>query len=175
MCHNEQQQTTEPDPRQQIGIDLLDSIREKAIDAASVRFDKAVRAIEPILAEFLDETPVKHNDGFGIREFNSRAASALITISNAFGRLAERWRPSDDGGPTFNFIIAQETRRITDAIASAAANSVVPVEGTIGGPGQCCRQSPFADKPITPAELDRIRQHVESQRPLIEAMWKLVK
>jgi hypothetical protein len=36
------------------------------------------------------------------------------------------------------------------------------------------RQSPFADKPLTPAEKDRINAYVESQRSLIEAMGRML-
>lgn len=160
MCHNEQQQTTEPDPRQQIGTDLLDSIREKAIDAANAKVNEFCRSVVDALGRLLGESALT-SEGTGL---NADAIAMLVLITESERDPASgTWDYGAGVDGRISTIIARETRRITDAIASAAANSVVPVEGTIGGPGRCCRLSRGVDvahKRGTPGYMRQYREWI---------------
>lgn len=148
------------DPRQQIGTDLLDSIREKAIDAANAKVDEFCRSVQDALGRLLGESALNHDAS----ALNADAIDMLLLATEARRNNDEgTWECGTGVGGRIRHIIARETRRITDAITSAAANSVVPVEGTIGGPGQCCRLTSRIDaahKRGTPGYMRQYREWI---------------
>lgn len=119
----------ETDPRQRIGADLLGSINEKAIDAANAKIDEFCRGVAAGLGRLLGESALDGNAS----ALSSAAMAVLLAFHDARRDADEGTWQFHEASGSLRMLVAREARRITDALASAAANSVVPVEGTIGG------------------------------------------